>query len=172
MSSTRVRYSDRRHPNGWEPLAHTGHFRFWQRFLDDCIGVWRGTKRSFINFVNQLNTETMKHVIKFPTNNEVRFDKSVHFLDLSVYLDETIPSATAGTPNQLNRRQTLSQPQYSFDPRSVFNSIPFSQMLRTLRNNSKDETQNIELIVLRNQQLQVNKPDCNGIKNNQKNKHN
>ena len=31
--------------------------RFWRRFIDDCVGVWRGTKRSFETFVRKLNTE-------------------------------------------------------------------------------------------------------------------
>ena len=35
--------------------------RFWERFIDDCIGIWRGTKRAFINFITQLNAETMKY---------------------------------------------------------------------------------------------------------------
>ena len=33
----------------------------------------------------------------------------------------------------------------SFHPQSVFNSIPFSQFLRTLRNNSNNQTRNLEL---------------------------
>ena len=45
--------------------------RFWKRFIDDIIGVWQGTKRSFINFVTQLNAETMKYGIKFPINQIV-----------------------------------------------------------------------------------------------------
>ena len=24
--------------------------RFWERFIDDCIGIWRGSKRAFIIF--------------------------------------------------------------------------------------------------------------------------
>ena len=116
--------------------------RYWQRFIDDCIGVWRGTKRSFINFVNQLNTETMKYGIKFPTN-EVQFGKSVHFLDLCVYLDEDNTIHYRGYTKPTDAKRYLNPS--SFHPRSVFNSIPFSQMLRTLRNNSKEETRSIEL---------------------------
>ena len=55
------------------------------RFIDDCIGVWCGTRRSFDNFVKQLNVETMKYGIKFPIN-EIQFGKSVHILDLCVYI--------------------------------------------------------------------------------------
>ena len=113
-----------------------------RNFIDDCIGVLRGTKRSFINFVNQLNTETMKYGIKFPTN-EVQFGKSVHFLDLCVYLDESNTIHYRGYTKPTDAKRYLNP--NSFHPRSVFNSIPFSQMLRTLRNNSKDETRNIEL---------------------------
>ena len=61
--------------------------RFWKRFIDDCIGIWRGTQRSFINFVNKLNAETSKYGIRFPIN-EIQFGKSVHMLDLFVYLEE------------------------------------------------------------------------------------
>ena len=49
--------------------------RSWKRFIDDCVGVWRGTKRSFDNFVRQLNAETMKYGIKFPTD-VVQFGRS------------------------------------------------------------------------------------------------
>ena len=31
--------------------------RFWKRFIDDIVGIWRGTRRSFDNFVKQLNAE-------------------------------------------------------------------------------------------------------------------
>ena len=116
--------------------------RFWERFIDDCIGVWRGTKRSFINFVSQLNIETMKYGIKFPTN-EVQFGKSVHFLDLCVYLDENNVIHYCGYTKPTDAKRYLNP--NSFHPRSVFNSIPFSQMLRTLRNNSKRETRDKEL---------------------------
>ena len=115
---------------------------FWERFIDDCLGIWRGTKRSFANFVNQLNTETMKYGIKFPVN-EVLFGKSVHFLDLCVYLDSDNVIQYRGYTKPTDAKRYLNP--NSFHPRSVFNSIPFSQMLRTLRNNSKVETRNDEL---------------------------
>ena len=55
--------------------------RYWGRFNDDGIGIWRGTKRSFDNFMKQLNSETSKYGIYFPPN-ETQFGKSVHHLDL------------------------------------------------------------------------------------------
>ena len=116
--------------------------RFWKRFIDDCIGVWRGTKRSFNNFVTQLNVETMKYGIKFPIN-EVQFGKSVHFLDLNVYLDSENNIHYCGYAKPTDAKRYLNPK--SFHPKAVFNSIPFSQMLRTLRNNSKDETRTAEL---------------------------
>ena len=116
--------------------------RFWKRFIDDVIGVWRGTKRSFVNFVTQLNTETMKYGIKFPIN-EIQFGRSVHCLDLSAYLDDNNVIHYRGYAKPTDAKRYLNPS--SFHPRSVFNSIPFSQLLRTLRNNSKDETRDIEL---------------------------
>ena len=117
--------------------------RSWKRFIDDCVGVWRGTKRSFDNFVRQLNAETMKYGIKFPIN-EVQFGKMIHFLDLCIYLDENNRIHYRGYTKPTDAKRYLNP--LSFHPTSVFDSIPFSQMLRTLRNNSKDETRNEELL--------------------------
>ena len=114
--------------------------RFWKRFIDDCIGVWRGTRRSFDNFVKQLNAETGKYGIKFPIK-EVQFGKSVHFLDLNVYLDESNKIQFCGYTKPTDAKRYLNPK--SFHPRFVFDSIPFSQILRTLRNNSKQETKAI-----------------------------
>ena len=101
-----------------------------------------GTKRSFDQFVRQLNTETKKYGIEFPAN-EAQFGKSVHFLDLSVYLDDnnTIQYKSYSKPTDSKRYLNPN----SFHPRSVFNAIPFSQFLRTLRNNSTPETTTTEL---------------------------
>ena len=117
--------------------------RSWKRFIDDCVGVWRGTKRSFDNFVRQLNAETMKYGIKFPIN-EVQFGRVIHFLDLCIYLDENNRIHYRGYTKPTDAKRYLDP--LSFHPTSVFDSIPFSQMLRTLRNNSKDETRNEELL--------------------------
>ena len=93
-------------------------------------------------FVRQLNTETKKYGIEFPAN-EAQFGKSVHFLDLSVYLDDnnTIQYKSYSKPTDSKRYLNPN----SFHPRSVFNAIPFSQFLRTLRNNSTPETTTTEL---------------------------
>ena len=116
--------------------------RFWKRFIDDCLGIWRGSRRSFDNFVRQLNAETMKYGIEFPIN-EIQFGKSVHFLDISAYLDadNTIQYKPWSKPTDSKRYLNPN----SFHPRSVFNAIPFSQMLRTLRNSSKPETAATEI---------------------------
>ena len=116
--------------------------RFWNRFIDDCIGVWRGTRRSFDNFVKQLNVETMKFGIKFPTE-AVQFGKSVHFLDLTVYLDENNKIHHKGYTKPTDAKRYLNP--RSFHPSFVFDSVPFSQLLRTIRNNSKEETKQIEI---------------------------
>ena len=116
--------------------------RFWKRFIDDGFGIWRGTQRSFINFINQLNAETMKYGIKFPIN-EIQFGKSVHILDLCVYLENNNRIQYKGYMKPTDSKRYLNP--NSFHPRSVFHSIPFSQMLRTLRNNSKEETKTSEL---------------------------
>ena len=115
---------------------------FWKRFIDNCIGIWRGTKREFDNFVRLLNREMKKFGIEFPVN-EIQFGRSVQMLDLFVYLEENniIHYKGYSKPNDSTRYLNPN----SFHPRSVFNAIPFSQVLRTLRNNSKPETMSSEL---------------------------
>ena len=84
----------------------------------------------------------MKYGIEFPIN-EIQFGKSVHFLDISAYLDtdNTIQYKPWSKPTDSKRYLNPN----SFHPRSVFNAIPFSQMLRTLRNSSKPETAATEI---------------------------
>ena len=122
-------------------LTEIQAIKFWNRFIDDVIGIWRGSRRSFDNFVKTLNQETMKYGIKFPMK-EIQFGKSVNSLDLTVYLDEN---------NQLHHRsytkptdsKRFLNPK-SFHPQFVFDSVPFSQLLRTMRNNSNPETMVVE----------------------------
>ena len=84
----------------------------------------------------------MKYGIKFPPN-EVLFGRSVHFLDLVVYLDDdnTIQYRSYTKPTDAKR---YLNPR-SFHPVAVFNSIPFSQFLRVWRNNSREDTRTAEL---------------------------
>ena len=101
-----------------------------------------GTKRSFNNFVTQLNTETKKYGIEFPAN-EVLFGKEVHFLDLCVYLDDDNTIQYRGYTKPTDAKRYLNPK--SFHPNAVFNSIPFSQFLRVWRNNSREENRTAEL---------------------------
>ena len=116
--------------------------RFWKRFIDDVVGIWRGTKRSFDNFLKTLNNECMKYGILFPFK-EAQFGKSAHVLDLNVYLEENNQIQYRGYTKPTDSKRYLNPS--SFHPKSVFNAIPYSQMLRTIRNNSKPETRTEEL---------------------------
>ena len=123
-------------------LSEIQAIRLWKRFIDDCIGIWRGSRRSFDIFVKQLNAHTMKYGIKFPID-EIQFGKSVHVLDLYTYLDENNVIHHHGYIKPTDSQRYLNPS--SFHPQSVFSSVPFSQMLRVIRNNSKEETRNTEL---------------------------
>ena len=115
--------------------------RFWNRFIDDVLGIWRGTRRSFDAFIKSLNQQTNKLGINFPLK-EVQFGKSVHFLDLTVYLDEENTIHYRGYTKPTDCKRYLNP--NSFHPKYAFNSIPFSQILRILGNNSKEETKKVE----------------------------
>ena len=84
----------------------------------------------------------MKFGIRFPLK-EVQFGKSVNSLDLTVYLEEDNTIQHRGYTKPTDSKRYLNPK--SFHPRFVFDSIPFSQLLRTLRNNSKEETRSEEL---------------------------
>ena len=84
----------------------------------------------------------MKFGIKFPIK-EVQFGKSVHYMDLNVYLDQDNTVQYRGYRKPTDAKRYLNPK--SFHPPSVFNSVPFSQLLRTVRNNSKDETRSVEI---------------------------
>ena len=112
-------------------LSAVQAIRFWKRFIDDIIGIWRGTKRAFFNFVKQLNSEMKKFGIEFPVK-EIQFGKSVHMLDLCVYVEENNIIQYKGYSKPTDSKRYLNP--NSFHPRSVFNAIPYSQILRTIRN--------------------------------------
>ena len=123
-------------------VMNTTELRFWKRFIDDGIGIWKGTRRTFISFINKLNKEANKYGIHFPIE-EVQFGKTVHFLDVTIYIDEhnLIQYKSYTKPTDSKR---YLKPQ-SFHPKSVFKSVPFSQMIRTLERNSTQQTKVIEM---------------------------
>ena len=93
--------------------------------------------------MNRLNSEATKYGIKFPIN-EVQFGKSVNFLDLTVYLEEDNTIHFKGYTKPTDAKRYINTK--SFHPRSVFTSIPYSQMILKIKNNSKDDTRTIERI--------------------------
>ena len=115
---------------------------FWKRFIDDCVGLWTGTKRQFLNFVKKLNTEANKFGINFPVT-EAQFGKSVNFLDQTLYLDDenNIQYRSYSKPTDAKR---FLNPR-SFHPPHIFKSVPTSQMIRVMNGNSNDEIRDEEM---------------------------
>ena len=64
-------------------------------------------------------------------------------LDLKTYLAENNTIQYPGYTKPTDAKRYLNPK--SFHPRFVFDSVPYSQLLRTIRNNSTEETRNIEL---------------------------
>ena len=91
-------------------------------------------------------SRTNQRPSKSPTTiglSEVQFGKSVHMMDLCAYLDEDNRIQYRGSTKPTDSKRYLNP--MSFHPEAVFNSIPFSQMLRVVRNNSKEETRKTDL---------------------------
>ena len=116
--------------------------RFWRRFIDDGIGTWHGGKRGFETFGRKLNEQTNKFGINFPLN-EAQFGKTVNFLDVTLYIDndKKIQYKSYSKPTDAKR---YLRPQ-SFHPKNVFESVPLSQMMRTIERNSTEETKKTEM---------------------------
>ena len=116
--------------------------QFWRRFIDDGIGAWRGTRRGFETFGRKLNEQTNKFGINFPMH-EAQFGKSVNFLDVTLYLDDenNIQYRSYSKPTDAKR---YLRPQ-SFHPKNVFESVPLSQMMRTIERNSREDTKKAEM---------------------------
>ena len=127
-------------------IMTANELRFWKRFIDDGIGIWKGTKRTFISFLKKLNKETNKYGINFPIN-EAQFGKSVHFLDVTFYIDENNHIQYKSYTKPTDSKRYL-RPQ-SFHPKTVFESVPYSQMIRTLERNSTAQTKAAEIETLK-----------------------
>ena len=69
------------------PLTNITELRFWKRFIDDGVGIWRGTRRAFETFMKKLNNEAKKYGIIFPAD-AIQFGKSVSYLDITLYIDD------------------------------------------------------------------------------------
>ena len=126
----------------------TNELRFWSRFIDGGIGIWRESKRAFDAFdafdafVNKLNREGNQFGINFPLN-EVQFGKMVNFLDVTLYIDIHNKIQFQSYTKPTDARRYLRPP--SFHRRSVFNSVPLSQMIRTIERNSTLTTEKEEM---------------------------
>ena len=116
--------------------------RLWRRFIDDGLGIWRGSRRSFESFVKKLNKEANKYGINFPSN-EVQFGKSVNFLDVTLFIDEHNKIQYKSYTKPTDAKRYL-RPQ-SFHPKNVFKSVPLSQMIRTIERNSTKTTETVEM---------------------------
>ena len=93
-----------------------------------------------------MNKVTNKYGINFPSN-EIKFGKTIDFLDVTLYLDQDNKIHYKGYSKPTDVKHFLN-PQ-SFHPQHVFKSVPASQMIRTLNRNSNEETRNTELYKLK-----------------------
>ena len=103
---------------------------FWRRFIDDILGLWRGTERGFNRYLTQLNSLTEPFGISF---GDSQIGHSVSYLDIRfTLLDNELRY-------QLHRKETdarLFLNTDSYHPEHVFRSVVFSQMIRVVNRNS------------------------------------
>ena len=109
------------------------HIRYYGRFIDDIMLVWKGTEnelKEFLVYINQVHPS-----IKFTSEYS---GSRINFLDLSIlkeskgYLSTDIYQKPTDTHNYLNRK--------SAHPIHCMRSIPRSQFLRLKRLVTNEET--------------------------------
>ena len=113
--------------------------KFWRRYKDDILGIWRGTERQFKQFISNLNSLTLPYDIKF---DKAKIGKSINFLDTTLYLEKD-DSSKWKIQHSLYRKPTDAVRflrRDSFHPPRIFKSVLYSQYLRVILCHSKEST--------------------------------
>ena len=113
--------------------------KFWRRYIDDILGIWRGTERQFNQFISNLNSLTLPYGIKF---DKTKIGKSINFLDTTLYLEKD-DSGKWKIQHSIYRKPTDAVRflrRDSFHPPHIFKSVPYSQYLRVISRHSEIST--------------------------------
>ena len=105
--------------------------KFWRRYIDDILGIWRGTEQQFKQFISNLNSITLPYGIKF---DKTKIGKSINFLDTTLYLEKD-DSGKWKIQHSLYRKPTDAVRflrRDSFHPPHIFKSVLYSQYLRVI----------------------------------------
>ena len=128
----------------WNARGGRGEVLFWKRFIDDCFGLWKGTREQFEEFVLLMNT--VNENIKFTF--EIDFNMwAVNFLDITISIDEQGIIQT-DLYTKLNMKNQLLLPS-SDHPMRTTGNIVFSLAMRIVRICSKEEWKNRRMDELR-----------------------
>ena len=104
-----------------------------------------GEERKDPSTVSSTNS-TKKHQNSASSSPSAKYnseDPSISLIYLTVYLDEDNTIQYKGYTKPTDAKRYLNSK--SFHPKSVFKSIPFSQMIRTIENNSREETRTTQM---------------------------
>ncbi|XP_069473373.1 uncharacterized protein [Ambystoma mexicanum] len=113
------------HTHVLENIDCSDKILLWKRFIDDIFGIWCGTQEELTSFLNYLNT--IHHSIKFTMEIGA---PSLHFLDVCLEIkDNRISTNVYHKPTDVNNLLHFS----SFHPKSMLDSLPYSQILRLKR---------------------------------------
>ena len=115
--------------------------KFWQRYIDDILGIWRGTERQFRQFISNLNSLTLLYGIKFDEAKNERLANPLIFWVLLYTLQKMI--LVNGKSNIAYRKPTDAVTFLrwdSFHSPHIFKSVPYSQYLRVIPRHSKEST--------------------------------
>ena len=119
--------------------------KLWKRFIDDCIGIFKGNFQNFNDWFNVIKEHFHKYELELTydtdshsiTNSEVveKDFKSVQFLDMELYKEGNC------LHTREYRKETSSQSYLRYSsahPRHTFSGIIKSQMYRMRRLCSRD----------------------------------
>ncbi|CAH2251601.1 Hypothetical predicted protein [Pelobates cultripes] len=109
---------------------------FYRRYIDDIITIWNGTSDSTTQMLETINN------LDTPVRLTMTDTQTVDFLDIRLYKeDNTIAYTLFSKPT--NRNTILHAT--SHHPRHLINSLPNSEFLWMIRNNSTINNTHIQL---------------------------
>ncbi|CAH2315492.1 Hypothetical predicted protein [Pelobates cultripes] len=110
---------------------------FYRRYVDDIIMIWNGTPDSTTHMLETINNLDTPVPLTMTTDTQ-----TVDFLDIRLYKeDNTIAYTLFSKPTD---RNTILHAT-SHHRRHLINSLPHSQFLRVIRNNSNINNTHIQL---------------------------
>ena len=108
------------------------NLKLWNRFIDDCVGIFLGRKKIFQKFLQKLSNQFEKHELQITSETS---QESIVVLDIEIYKFQN------KLHTKEHRKETASSSYLKYGsahPKFIYKGIVKSQLLRLRRLCSRD----------------------------------